>query len=190
MVKRVSIFTLLILLILLVSCDNGSVSDSAIEKSNSLVKVCLTVDGDSSDLQKSVGVSGDYWTSLTYQYNAVPQWIAPDSSKIHGVADWTPINYSEGMSLGYYSPGPWVFGIRIKNGSTVVYEGFSDVTNVENSSVNVEVLVSKLVTNAVAGSVRISVTSPTVAGDSLTVKWWASPKGAEPIGSATATPAD
>ena len=189
MKKRLSILTLLLtLLIILTGCDNGSVSDSAVSKSSSLVKVCLTVDGDSSDLQKSVGVSGDYWTSLTYQYNAVPQWIAPDSSKIHGVADWTPINYSAGMSLGYYSPGPWVFGIRIKNGSTVVYEGFSAVTNVEDSSVNVEVLVSKLVTDAVKGSVRISVTAPTVVGDSLTVKWWASPKGAEPIGSATATP--
>ena len=129
MMKRVSIFTLLLtLLVLLIGCDNGSVSSSAV--SDGLVKVCLTVDSDSSDLQKSVGVSGDYWTSLTYQYNAVPQWVAPDGSRIHGATDWVPINYHEGVSLGYYSPGPWVFGIQIKNGSSVIYEGFSDVTNV------------------------------------------------------------
>ena len=126
MKKMASIFTLLLtLLVLLTGCDNGSVSDSsASNKSSGLVKVCLTVDGDSSDLQKAVSASGDYWTSFTYQYNAVPQWVAPDGSKIHGVADWTLINYSAGMSLGYYSPGPWVFGIQIKNGSSVIYEGF------------------------------------------------------------------
>ena len=141
MKKMASIFTLLLtLLVLLTGCDNGSVSDSAVSKSSGLVKVCLTVDGDSSDLQKSVGVSGDYWTSLTYQYNAVPQWIDPAGTKIHGATDWLTINYSAGMSLGYYSPGPWVFGILIKNGSSVIYEGFSDVANVENASVNVDVL--------------------------------------------------
>ena len=173
MMKKIApIFTLLLtLLVLLFGCDNGSVSDSSASKSSGLVKVCLTVDGDSSDLQKAVSASGDYWTSFTYQYNAVPQWVAPDGSKIHGVADWTLINYSAGMSLGYYSPGPWVFGIRIKNGSSVIYEGFSDVTNVENASVNVDVMVNKLVTNAVAGSVRVSVTAPAAVDDTLSISY-------------------
>ena len=186
MKKMASIFTLLLtLLVLLTGCDNGSVSDSAVSKSSGLVNVCLTVDSDSSDLQKSVGVGGDYWTSLTYQYNAVPQWVAPDGSRIHGATDWVPINYHEGVSLGYYSPGPWVFGIQIKNGSSVIYEGFSDVTNVENASVNVSVLVNKLVTNAVAGSVRVSVTAPAAKNDTLSISYTGTASGGPFVVTAT-----
>ena len=177
MMKRVLIFTLLITLLLLVlGCDNGSVADPAAEKSSSLVKVCLTV-GDSSGAQKSAAIDGSYWTSLTYQYNAVPQWADPQGTPIHGAAGWTPINYSAGMSLGYFTPGQWVFGIRIKNGSTVVYEGFSDVINVKNTSVAVDVLVNKLVTNAVAGSVRISVTAPSALNDTLTISYTGTSSG-------------
>ncbi|MBO7431166.1 MAG: BspA family leucine-rich repeat surface protein [Spirochaetia bacterium] len=177
--KIVSIFTLLLtLLLILAGCDNGSVSDSSVpNKSSGLVKVCLTVDGDSSDIQKSVSATGSYWTSFTYQYNAVPQWIDPAGTRIHGATDWLPINYSAGMSIGYYSPGPWVFGIRIKNGSSVIYEGFSDVVNVENTSVNVDVLVNKLVTDAVAGSVRIAVTAPAAVDDTLSISYTGTASG-------------
>jgi surface protein len=172
MKKRVSFITLLfVLFIILSGCDNGSVSDSSASKSSGLVKVCLTVDGDSSGVQKTVNAGGSYWTSLTYQYNAVPQWIDPAGTKIHGATDWLTINYSAGMSLGYYSPGPWVFGIRIKNGSSVIYEGFSNVVNVENTSVNVDVPVNKLVTDVVAGTVRISVTAPAAVDDKLTISY-------------------
>jgi len=187
MMKKIApIFTLLLtLLVLLTGCDNGSVSDSSVSKSSGLVKVCLTVDGDSSDLQKAVSASGDYWTSFTYQYNAVPQWVAPDGSRIHGATDWIPINYSAGMSIGYYSPGPWVFGIRIKNGSSVIYEGFSEVTNVENASVNVDVMVNKLVTNAVAGSVRVSVTAPAAVDDTLSISYAGTASGGPFVVTAT-----
>ena len=172
MMKKLSIFTLLFtLLVLLIGCDNGSVSESSVSKSSGLVNVCLTVEGDSSSLQKTVAVGGDYWSSLTYQYNAVPQWIDPQGTPIHGATDWITINYSAGMSLGYYSPGPWVFGIRIKKGASVIYEGFSNVVNVKNTSVNVDVLVSKLVTDAVAGSVRISVTAPAAVNDKLSISY-------------------
>ena len=167
--KKLSIFTLLLLtlLVLLAGCDNGSVSDSA--ASNGLVKVSLALGGDSSQGQKSVSINGNPdWTSLTFLYNAVPQWVDPQGTKIHGAADWTPIAYSNVMSLGYFSPGQWVFGIRVKNGSTVVYEGFSDITSI-SSSTTVDVLVKKLVTEAAIGSVRISVTAPSAQNDTLTI---------------------
>ena len=171
MVKRLFLFTfLLTLLIILIGCDNGSVSDSAVAKSNSLVKVCLTVDGDSSGLQKTAGgtaVDGSYWASLTYQYNAVPQWRSPDGAEIHGTAGWTTISYEAGMSLGYFAPGHWVFGVRVLHGATVLYEGFSDVISVENSHKDVDVFVTKLA----AESVRISVTVPTAQGDSLSISY-------------------
>ena len=171
--KKLVLYTLLLtLLILLVGCDNGSVSETAAPKSSGLVKVSLTVDGESSGSQKSVAVDGTYWTtSLTYQYNAVPQWRDPQGADIHGTATWTTISYFEGVSLGYFAPGQWVFGVRVLNGPTVVYEGFSDVIDVKNSSVAVDVFVKKLVTNAVAGSVRISVTAPSVLNDTLTVSY-------------------
>jgi len=170
--KKISIFTLLLtLLVFLTGCDNGSVSDSSVSKSSGLVKVCLTVDGDSSGAQKTVNAGGSYWTSLTYQYNAVPQWIDPQGTPIHGATSWLPINYSTGMSLGYFAPGQWVFGVRIKNGATVVYEGYSEVIEVKNASVNVDVLVNKLVTNAVVGSVRIAVTAPAEEDDTLSISY-------------------
>ena len=168
--RIMSVFVLLSFLFL-AGCDNGSVSEPAVSKSSGLVKVCLTVGSDSSELQKSAAADGSYWTSFTYQYNAVPQWIDPAGTRIHGATDWIPISYSAGMSLGYYSPGQWVFGIRIKNGANVIYEGFSDVINVENTSVNVDVLVSKLVTEAVAGSVRIAVTAPSAVDDELSISY-------------------
>ena len=87
MLKRLSILTLLlILLLILAGCDNGSVSDSSVSKSSGLVKVSLAVSGNESGLQKAAVVDGSYWTSLTYQYNAVPQWQDPDGNNIHGTA--------------------------------------------------------------------------------------------------------
>lgn len=170
MMKKISIFTLLLtFLIIMIGCDNGSVSNSAV--SDGLVKVCLTVGDDSSDMQKSISVSGSEWSSYTFQYNAVPQWVDPQGVNIQGAAGWTEINYSTGMSLGYFAPGQWVFGVRLLNGSTVVYEGYSEIIEVKNASVNVDVLVNKLVTNAVAGSVRIVVTAPAEEDDTLTINY-------------------
>ena len=168
MMKRISFLTLLLtLLLILVGCDNGSVSDSVVSKSSRLVKVSLAISGDSSGIQKAAVVDGNYWTSLTYQYNAVPQWQDPDGDNIQGTAGWTTISYSAGeLSLGYFAPGQWVFGVRILNGATVLYEGFSEVVNIKNSSESVDVFVTKL-----AESVRISVTAPTAQGDSLSISY-------------------
>lgn len=168
MIKRFLILTLLLtLLLILAGCDNGSVSDSAVSKSSRLVKVSLAVSGNESGLQKAAVVDGSYWTSLTFQYNAVPQWQDPEGNNIHGTAGWTTINYAAGeLSLGYFAPGQWVFGVRILNGATVLYEGFSEVVNIKNSSESVDVFVTKL-----AESVRISVTAPTAQGDSLSISY-------------------
>ena len=172
--KRPSILALLILtlsIVLMIGCDNGSVSGPAAEKSSGLVKVCLTVDGDSGMAQKSISVSSDInWASLTFQYNAVPQWSGTD---IQGATSWTalPAVYSDNMSLGYFTPGQWVFGIRLLNGGTVIYEGFSAVTSISNTSVSVAVTVHKLIRDVKAGSVYISVTAPTMQGENLSVSF-------------------
>ncbi len=189
MMKKIApIFTLILtLLVLLIGCDNGSVSSSAV--SDGLVKVCLTVGDESSGVQKSISASGPEWSSYTYQYNAVPQWVDPQGTPIHGATSWIPINYSTGMSLGYFAPGQWVFGIRIKNGATVVYEGYSEVITVKNAHVDVDVLVSKLVKTAAAGSVRIAVTAPSSQNDTLTVSYEneAGTVGSETITAASAS---
>ena len=171
------IFVLYILLLtlslIMTGCDNGSASDSV--SSSNLVKVSLTVGGDSSRVsQRSVSVTGDDWADFTYKYNAVPQW---SGSNIQGAVGWTAINYSDGMSLGYFSPGRWVFGVQILRGDTVVYQGYSDVTDVANSSVRVNVLVNKLVTEATIGSVRISLTAPTVNNENLSISFTGSNGG-------------
>ncbi len=159
--------------IILAGCDNGS-SSSAVS-SNSLVKVSLTVDNAAS--QKSISVGSDInWASLTYQYKAEAQW---QGDNIHGATvdnqgnpSWESIGYSNNsLNIGYFSPGQWVFGIRILNGQTVIYEGFSGVVSIANSSVSVPIVVNKLVTDAVAGSVRVSITAPTMQGEALGISY-------------------
>ena len=165
MKRLFNIFTLLLtLFFVLVGCDNGSAPDS----SNNLVKVSLTVDGDTSAVsQKSISVTGNDLSNITYKYNAVPQW---SSSNIHGATDWTPINYSGETSLGYFSPGPWIFGVQILKGGIPIYQGFSEVY-VSNSSVRVNVLVDELVTQTVSGSVHIAITAPTVNNEELAISY-------------------
>ena len=160
------IFTLLLTLsLIIVGCDNGSAPDS----SSNLVKVSLTVGGDAAEVsQNSISVTQTDLSTLTYKYNAIPQW---EGTNIHGSTDWTTINYSDNMSLGYFSPGQWVFGVQILIGNSVVYQGFSNIVDVANSSVNVTVAVNKLVSQATVGSVRIYITAPTVQDDYLTVSY-------------------
>lgn len=169
MMKRFSIlftFLLTLSLLLVIGCDNGSVSEPAITKSSGLVQVSFTVDGDSSGLQKASSLEG---FSFTYQYKAVPQWTSSDT--IHGRTDnWTPIEYFDGMSLGFFTPGQWVFYLQILDGSTVVYEGHSDIIGISKSESNVTIYVTRIIPESTPG-VFISVTAPTENNDSLNVKW-------------------
>ena len=181
-----SILTLAI--VLLFGCDNGSVSGPAAEKTGGLVKVCLTVDGDSGMAQRSVSADGTDWASFTYKYCAIPQW---SGDNIHGETSWKTLSYSEGVSLGYFTPGRWVFGIQILSEGVPVYEGYSDVINISTSRVNVTVAVSKIIQDAAPGRVSIRVYAPSVDGEELTVAWsgTAAATGDTVSGSGTATAA-
>lgn len=165
MMKRLIIlFTLLFtLFFVLTGCDNGSAPDSS---SSGLVKVCFTVDGASSSVQKTASING---FDFTYQYKAVPQWTSDEN--IYGkTASWTNINYSDGMSLGYFTPGQWIFYIQILSGSTVVYEGHSNVIAISKSSANITISVARIIKETTPG-LSISITAPTSAGNALTVSW-------------------
>ena len=175
--KRLSIlFTLLLTLsiILTTGCDNGSVSDSA--KSDGLVEVSLTVDAQSSGVQKSISIEG---VNYTYQYKAIPQWS--QDWPIHGRVDnWTTIKYSgNNMGLGYFTAGQWVFYVRILNNGTPIFEGQSAVTTINTSQVSVTVSVAKIIQDATPGVVSITVTAPTIDEntDSLTVSWTGTASG-------------
>ena len=164
--KRLSIlFTLLLTLsiILTTGCDNGSAPESS---SSSLVKVSFTVDGDSYALQKVSSLEGFVFT---YQYKAIPQWTSDEN--IYGETDnWTSINYFDGMSLGYFTPGKWVFYIQILNGNTVVYEGHSDVIAISRSSADITISVARIIKETTPG-LSISITAPTENSDALTISW-------------------
>ena len=164
--NRPSILALLLTIsVILAGCDNGSAPDSAAGKSSGLVKVCLSVDGETSGVQKTVSVNSTDWASFKFQYKATPQWSGTD---IQGEVGWTEISYYEaGVSLGYFTPGQWVFGVRVLSGDTVVFEGFSDVIEVKNDSVDVDVPV----TTVSVRSVHISVTAPTAANESLSISY-------------------
>ena len=181
MKKLFNIFTLLLtLFFVFAGCDNGSAPDS----SNNLVKVSLTVEGDTSEVsQKSISITGNDLSNIIYKYNAVPQWSSPN---IYGATDWTPINYSGETSLGYFSPGKWVFGVQILIGDIPIYQGFSEV-NISNSSVRVNVPV-ELATQTVSASVRIAITAPTVNNEELTISYSGASSGG-PI-TAAASPSE
>ena len=173
--KRVFLLTLLlILLIFLAGCDNGSAPDSGVSKSSELVNVCLSIEGDSSEMQKTSSLNG---LSFTYQFKAIPQW---SSDNIHGTtSEWTTINYSENMSIGYFTPGQWIFYIRMLGGSTPVYEGHSDIITIRSSqAAAVTVSVTRILPDAEWGAVRINITAPTVDEntDSLTISWGNDPE--------------
>lgn len=164
--------------LIIAGCDNGS-SDSAVSeaKSTRLAKVSLTIGGDAQGMaQKSISVGGLDWGSLTYKYKAIPQW---SGTSIHGsVSEWTtlPSAYSDGVSLGYFTPGQWIFHIQILNGSTPIYQGYSAVTNISTSAAAVTVPVSKITTGD-AGSVYIEVTAATVDADSLAISYTGTASG-------------
>ena len=189
MKTKVSCISTIICLVTLVffcilACDNGSVS-SSVSETDGLVKVSLSVDGESSGPQKSISIEGN---NYTYFYKAVPQWR--QDKPIHGstggqyilIPHYSP---SSQATLGYFAPGKWVFYIRILSGSTPIYEGHSAVITISKSSANVTVAVAKIIKKATEGTVSISITAPTINQntDALTVAW----SGEETSGSATAT---
>ena len=178
----ICLITLLFFCIL--ACDNGSVSDSA-SGTDSLVKVSLSVTGNSSGSQKSISVDSSLNpANFKYYYKAVPKWT--QDRPIHGSTNSEFIlipNYSAGANLGYFTAGEWQFFVQIRNGSTVVYEGSTNATvAADNFAVNV--LVNKII-QAASGSVTVTVTAPTVTSEAMTVAWSGTASGS---GAATATP--
>ncbi len=174
-------------LLLQVGCDNGSVSDSG---SDGLVKVSLAVDGGASGSQKAISLNS---TGFTFWYKAVPQWN--QDRPIHGGTNGQFVmipncSAGESNSLGYFTAGPWVFYIEVRNGSTPVYQGHTSVT-VSSTSANVTVNVSKIIRNAIEGVVSINITAPTINNtDAMTVSWSGTASGsatatAEPAGNIT-----
>ena len=189
MKAKVSSISAIICLITLVffcilACDNGSASSSA-SNTDGLVKVSLSVAGDSAGSQKSISVNSDINpANFKYYYKAVPKWT--QNRPIHGSTNNEFIlipNYSTGANLGYFTAGEWQFFVQIRNGSTVVYEGSTNATvAADNFAVNV--LVNKII-QAASGSVSVTVTAPTVVAEAMTVAWSGTASGS---GAATATP--
>lgn len=194
MKAKVSYIGAIICLITLVffcilACDNGSVSDSVSSKSSKFVNVCISVDGDSSDIQKSISLNSN---SYIYKYKAVPQWTQNDS--IHGSTDNQFVlipGYSANTqtSLGYFAPGKWIFYVQVLNNGTPIYDGNSGVISINSTQVNIEVSVSKITQGASRRVVTVNITAPTINNtDALTVSWngTASGTGEAVQGSATA----
>ena len=182
--KESSIFAIICLITLvffcILACDNGSAPDSSIDKTSGLVKVCLSVNDESGASQKSISVETG-WANLTYKYKAVPKWT--DANIQGAVYNWTDLSYFDGMSLGYFTPGQWVFYIQILNDGTPVYQGQSEVVNISTSEVDITVSVAKI-PSGTPGSIRINITAPIIAAnDTLTISWSGTASG-----SATATP--
>ena len=193
MKAKVSSISAIICLITLVffcilACDNGSVSDSSSSNTSGLVKVSLTVDGESSSSQKSISVDSSLNpANFTYYYRATPNWT--QTRPIHGSTNSQFVlipNYNSGSpaSLGSFTAGQWLFEVQVRSGSTVIYQGDSGVTSIYQGSSSINVLVNKII-QAASGAVTVTVTAPTVASEAMTVAWSGTASGS---GAATPTP--
>ena len=160
----------------ILSCDNGSVSDSASSNTSGLVKVSLAVDNGSSEMQKSVSIHTINDVNYAYYYKAVPQWSqdTPIAGSTNNQFVQIPGYVSGDNSLGYFSPGQWVFYVQVQIGGTPVYEGRTEVISINtNQQTNViTVPVARIIRNAISGGVSINIKAPTMDNtDKLTITW-------------------
>ena len=81
MMESIYYSTIIAVIATVVSTIVGTIVAIGLSKSSRLVKVSLAVSGNESGLQKAAVVDGSYWTSLTFQYNAVPQWQDPEGPR-------------------------------------------------------------------------------------------------------------
>ena len=160
----------------ILSCDNGSVSDSASSNTSGLVKVSLAVDNGSSEMQKSVSIHTINDVNYTYYYKAVPQWSqdTPIAGSTNNQFVLIPGYASGDNSLGYFSPGQWVFYVQVQIGGTPIYEGRTEVISINKlQQTNViTVPVARIIRNAISGGVSINIKAPTMDNtDKLTITW-------------------
>ena len=176
MKRIVFAFTLLLTLLLLTACDNGSVSDSSVSNTSGLVKVSLAVENGSSEMQKSISING---VNFTYFYKAVPQWSQdrPIAGSTNNQFVQIPGYDSGDHSLGYFSPGEWIFYAQVRIGDTPIYEGDSGIISINTSQNVINVPVEKIIPDIPKpGRVSINIKAPTIYStgnnqDALTITW-------------------
>ena len=149
--------SVLILALALTGCSDGESSNSG------PVKVSLNVSSDSPSRIVSVDDSLDL-DKLSFYFRATPQWTGSDFTSIEGtVASFQKINsYYNGISLGYFAQGKWLFEVeaRLKSDETTV--AFSGSAETYISTSNRNVVVNIFNSSASQGTVSITVLAPTV----------------------------
>ena len=162
----VYIFVLILALALTGCSDGSSAADGPVEVSLAL--------GSSSEIaSRVVGVNEPVDTSkLAFYYSAAPMWTGYDFATAQGITDGFQRiqTYSNGVSLGLFTPGKWHFEVLVKlidaeldeNNWVLVYSGTVDQYISPNSSI-VAVPVTKH--NNANGAVTVSVKAPTIDED-------------------------
>ena len=160
---------LLALAVLMASCSNGGSSDGASSTKVSAVPVTLKLGGAAENIaQKAVALVKDN-DSITYEIKAEPQWTPTGAIQNGKSTSFAEFSYTDGVSLGMFTPGTWKFSAQIKNDGTIIFEGNNTVViSPTNNAVSIDM---ELYNNDSTGSVVIKVAVPTVSSTKLYVSY-------------------
>ena len=169
---KVLMTVLVVLAVLFASCSNGMSKDDADgAASTKAVKVGLNLKGVDESSQKTVSLK-EMGNNYKCFVTATPRW---DGSNIQNPYDTRKEvgYYSEGMSLGYFTPGTWQFDVEIwnyaANPAVEVYYGtaypiYISPTATNNVEVDMELFAGQAGAN---GTVKIKVAVPSVENTAL-----------------------
>ena len=167
--KKISLLFLFILILsLIVSCNNGG-ADNAVSNPSKTVKVSLNMFSADSSAQKTLAI--DFSNIAYYTYTATPQWTSQDWENIQG-AQTTPKTVNQGASV-WFAQGLWHIEVQAyAEGVTnpIATGALNCYISAQTSSL--EIPITKVAGN---GKIAITITVPelTAGGGALTLDYYA-----------------
>lgn len=103
--KKLSLLCVFILILsLMVSCNNGG-ADNAVSNPSKTVKVSLHMSSADSSAQKTLAIDTGNSNIAYYKYKATPQWTSVDWGTVKGTqTDWTEVNQGDTI---WFTQGLW-----------------------------------------------------------------------------------
>ena len=161
---------ILLLLSLLISCDNGGAGNAISSSSDKVVKVSLHMFSADSTAQKTLAITSgtaDISNIAYYEYRAIPQWTSEDWQSIQGAQpNWTVLDQNETI---WFTQGLWHIEVKAYAiGSIILCEGQLDCY-ISSRINSLEIPIRRLAGN---GQIDISITVPELsAGGALTLDY-------------------
>ncbi len=172
--KKLSLLCIFILILsLMVSCNNGG-ADNAVSNPSKTVKVSLNMFSADSSAQKTLAI--DFSNIDHYTYTATPQWTSQDWENIQGTQT-TETTVSQGASV-WFAQGLWL--IKVKAYATGVTNPIATgelTCYISSQTSSLEIPITRV---AGDGKIAITITVPELSegGGALTLDYYA--YGGEP----------